>query len=162
MQRSIIQYIRKLYTNDLIGQHSKIFSELTSCEFTTLLILDYLGRMKLINKPLSSDFTKGDVIPIKSDTIVVEVILFRRSHTFLIVKENKKVYMVSAYLNKYRSHIDEINDDLDVFLQKIYMTEFEDDVKLHKDLFKVDKVPCLTLDKSLSKIKINVYEVNDS
>ena len=146
-----------MYTNDLIG-HSQLFSELTSCEFTTLLILDYLKRMKLINKPISSDFENGDVIPIESYTLVIEVILFRRSHTFLIIKENKKVYMVSAYLHKYGSHIDEINDDLDLFLQKIYRTEFEDDIQLHNDLFKVDKVPCLTLDKSLSRMKIVIYE----
>jgi hypothetical protein len=158
MQRSIIQYIRQAYVNDLIIK-GEILSKITSCEFTTLIILVYLKRIKLIMNTPSTVI--GYKIPTKQDSFILEVILFRRSHTFLIVKDNNRVYMVSAYMHEYKSHIEERSEDLDILLEKIYMTEFEDNFQIHKDLFKVDKIPCLTLDKSLSRMKINLYEINE-
>lgn len=155
--KSIIQYVRQLYVNDILTD-SKLFLKYTSCEFTTLVILSYLKNYKLINTPITFDFTKEKIF--SPESFILEVILFRRSHTFLIVKDKTRTYMVSSYLDKYRSHIDELDDDLNTLLQKIYKIEFEDDIDLHTKLFKVKKVPCLTLCKSLSRIKFNLYNIN--
>ena len=65
--------------------------------------------------------------------------------------------MVSSYLNLYTSHIEEIYEDFYELLNNIYKIEFEDDINLHYNLFKTDKVPCLSLDKSYSRIKIILF-----
>jgi len=140
----------------------EVLSKMTSCEFTTLIILEYLKKIKLImNKKTTIEFKKDYKIPNEQDSFIMEIILFRRSHTFLLVKDCDRIYMVSAYMHEYKSHIEEINEDFDILFEKIYMTEFEDNFQIHKDLFKVDKIPCLTLDKSLSRMKINLYEINE-
>ena len=149
---SIIQHIRKLYIHDLIT-NSKFLSECTSCELTSIYIISQLKRLHIIHH-VSKTLDECKII----DSFVIEVILYRRSHTFIIVKEKDKVYMISAYLNLYTSNIKNI-DDFDTLINNLYKIEFEDDVELHNELFKTTIVPCLTLDKKYSKIKINIYYI---
>ena len=145
-----------MYVNEVITV-DKFLSICTSCEATSLWIIKNLKVMRRIQflKWIDQVDTEFDI---NIDEFLIEVILYRRSHTFIIVKEYGKLYMVSAYLNLYTSRIEEIKDDIHTLLLKIYRIEYEDDVELHNELFKTEKVPCLSLDKKFSKIKMSLYK----
>lgn len=160
MNMSLIQHIRKLYINDEINKKG-ILVENTSCEFTTLYILDKLKRQEFITYAGSFDYfslLSLDIV-VGFETVLMEIILFRRSHTFIILKEKDKFYIISSYLNLYLSNIKIIKsvNSLESLLFDIYKIEYEDDVELHEKLFNVSRIPCMTLDKSFSKMKINFY-----
>jgi hypothetical protein len=154
---SLIQHIRKLYINDEIKKEG-ILLENTSCEFTTLYILDKLKTLGLITYRGSFGCSSLSCLE-ENETVIMEIILFRRSHTFIILKEKDKFYIISSYLNLYLSNIKIIKsvNSLKSLLLDIYKIEYEDDGELHKKLFNVSRIPCMTLDKSFSKMKINLY-----
>jgi len=148
--KSLIQYIKQLYINDIISK-SEFLTSCTSCELTSIYIVDKLKNINAIE--YTKTYLNYQIKEIEAlDNFIIEVILFRRSHTFLIVKEGTRVYMISAYLNLYTSHIQEF-DDFNSLMTDIYKIEFEDDIDLHNKLFNTAKVPCLSLNKSLSRIK---------
>lgn len=153
---SLIQYIKKLYINDIIT-NSEYLTKYTSCEITSIYIIDKLKKLNLITYS-KTFFNINELKNIHMDieTFLIEVILYRRSHTFIIVKEKDKTYLVSSYLNLYTSYVKEI-DNFYLILKNLYKIEYEDNVILHNDLFNTSNIPCLNLDKSYSKIKINLY-----
>ena len=140
----IIEYIEYMYRNE-----ADFFSNNWSCELTTLHILHSLRSHGFIQVKMLPDPDKED--------FVLEIILYRRSHTFLLIKEKGSLYMVSSYLDLYKSNIEFIPMDFSSFMEMIHQIEYEDNITLHNDLFHTSRIPCLNLDKKLSQIKIHSY-----
>ena len=157
-EKSIIKYIKQLYETD-----NMFFKNFTSCEMTSIYILERLKQLNIVVNESPKTFIYSDInklLNIDDDNdLIIEIILYRRSHTFLLVKEKNIIYLVSSYLNIYKSFIKEIDTDFQTLLKNIYKIEFEDNIKLHNDLFLIEHVPCLTLDKKFSKMKVNLYEI---
>ena len=76
-----------------------------------------------------------------------------------MVKEKDDLYLVSSYLDLYISHVIKLNEGIYSILHKILNIEFKDDIKLHNELFKTIKVPCLSLSNKYSGIKINKFDL---
>ena len=146
---SIIQHIRKIYVVDSISKKN-FFRENYSCELTTIHILFTLKRLGIL-------LDKGNEYLPHLDVCILEIILLRRSHTFLLIKENYKIYIVSSYMNLYGSHIEKLSKNMEDILEDIHEIEFDDNVKLHDELFHTKYLPCLSLHKRLSQVKINSY-----
>ena len=155
MKSSIIQHIRKMYVVDSISKQN-FFRENDSCEVTTIHILFMLKRLGVI-----VNNNNGDEEP-DFDAYILEIILFRRSHTFLLVKENHKIYIVSSYMNLHRSHIEKLSKNIEDILKDINEIEFNDNVELHDELFHTNDLPCLSLHKRLSQVKIHSYSLSTS
>ena len=161
---SLIQTIKKLYINDVIT-NSEYLTKITSCELTTIYILDKLKNLKIVHFDRSYFFNIENIscfekcLLQKEDTFIFEIILYRRSHTFLLVKEKDDLYLVSSYLDLYISHVIKLNEGIYSILHKILNIEFKDDIKLHNELFKTIKVPCLSLSNKYSGIKINKFDL---
>jgi hypothetical protein len=135
---------------DMYQVYDKLFTDSTSCEYTSLFILNNLqqtlsikNNKKYIFNYFNSEQYKSFVDNIlKEETFLLEICLYKRSHTFLIFKENNKLFLVQSYHNVYKSFVKIIPDDA---LYHIYEIEFYDNIHHHEKLFEVKTFPCSSL-----------------
>ena len=149
-----------------IYKQNKIeFDETTSCEYTTIYIVDQLKN--IIKMKHEGDYTFNhlnvndyesliDEI-MKEEMFLLEICLYKRSHTFIIFKENDQLFLVQSYLNVFNSYTKVIPNDS---LYNLYKIEFLNDGILHEKLFEIEKIPCATLPINFSIIKINRFVQN--
>jgi hypothetical protein len=166
----LIQHIRKLYIDDSIsiGLEKWIdISTCTSCENTSLYIICRLQNLNIIKYSKSMSFKYNNhsdflnTIFSQDYSFMMEIILFRRSHTFIIVKDGNKVYLVDSYLNIHTSRITKF-ENFEELMKDIYEIEFENNIDKHCKIFNIEKFPCLSLDIKYARIDINLYDNNYS
>lgn len=133
-----------------------IFNENTSCELTSLYIIHNLKFLKYNQTAVFSISNIGTytsfVDEIMQGNFVLEVALYKRSHTFILFKEDGEMYLASSYLNRYKSRIKCIPK---TSLYDLYRIEFLDNTSLHSSLFDVEEIPCMGLPMRFATIKIN-------
>lgn len=161
----LIQHIRKLYTNDFISSSGEKWIDIstcTSCECTSLYIICRLINSNIIKLFKSMSFRSNNHLKFlttlwhQDDHFMLEIILYRRSHTFIIVKDENKVYLVDSYINIHTSRITKF-ENFKQLMTDIYEIEFENNVDKHHKVFNIEKVPCLSLGIEYARININLY-----